>query len=541
MAEPTRRQVLGGSIAGAGALALGGCGAVTFPGTLGGADWQRGHLLREGKYPAPEGPVEQVGVLIAGGGAAGLAAAWRLAEAGYRDFALLELEDSTGGNARSGRNAVSAYPLGAHYLPVPNREATALRHMLRGFGMITGEADGAPVYDPYQLCADLDERLLWRGAWQEGFYPASGLTAEDIAQRDRFNAAVAAFRDATGIDGKPAFAIPRALSSADPHYTALDAQSFARWLDGEGYTSPVLRAYLRYGCRDDYGTEPEQLSAWAGIHYFAGRRGWAAEDAGDRELTWPEGNGRLVSLMAKTVAPQIRPAHSVFRVQREGDGVVVEAFDHASSRSRRWHARSVILAVPHFIAARIAPAEMAPAETAKHAVRYAPWVVANVTVSRHPRGKGVALAWDNVSTASESLGYVVATHQSQSSGEGPAVLTWYLALSRETPAAARKILMTRSLAAWQRIVADDLLAMNPDLAGAIERIDVWRWAHAMASPVPGFLTDPTRLAAIAARPPVVFAHSDLSGLSLFEEAHYRGVAAAEAVLGHVRHPFESLV
>lgn len=536
MAEATRRQVLGGSIAGAGALALGGCGEATFPGTLGGADWQRGHLLREGKYPASEGPVEQVGVLIAGGGAAGLAAAWRLAEAGYRDFALLELEDSTGGNARYGRNAVSAYPLGAHYLPVPNREARALRHMLRGFGMITGETGGAPVYDPYQLCADLDERLLWRGGWQEGLYPASGLTADDIAQRDRFNAAMAAFRAATGADGKPAFAIPRAFSSADPRYTGLDAQSFARWLDGEGYTSSVLRTYLRYGCRDDYGTEPEQLSAWAGIHYFAGRRGWAAEDAGDRELTWPEGNGRLVTLMAKAAAPQIRPAHSVFRVQREGDSVIVEAFDHASSRSRRWRARSVILAVPHFIAARIAPAEVA-----QTAFRYAPWVVANVTVSRHPRGKGVALAWDNVSTASESLGYVVATHQSQSSGEGPAVLTWYLALSRETPAAARKILMTRSLAAWQRIVTDDLLSMNPDLTGAIERIDVWRWAHAMASPVPGFLTHPARLAAIAAHPPVVFAHSDLSGLSLFEEAHYRGVVAAEAVLSHVRHPFESLL
>ena len=536
MAEPTRRQVLGGTIAGASALALGGCGEAAFPGTLGGADWQRGHLLRAGKYPAPEGPITEIGTLIAGGGASGLAAAWRLAEAGYTDFTLLELEDSMGGNARSGRNAVSAYPLGAHYLPVPNREAAALRHMLRGFGIITGEADGVPVYDPYQLCADLEERLLWRGAWQEGLYPSSGMTAQDAAQRDCFHTAMATFRAAMGADGKPAFAIPRALSSADPRYTALDAQSFAQWLDAGGYTSPVLRAYLRYSVRDDYGTEPEHVSAWAGIHYFAGRRGWAAEGGGDRELTWPEGNGRLISLMAKTVAPHLRPAHSVFRVRREGDGALVDAFDHTAGRSRRWHARSVILAVPQFIAARIAPAE-----AAKHSFRYAPWVVANITVSRHPGGKGASLAWDNVSTGSDSLGYVVAAHQSQSSGDGPAVLTWYHALSRESPAAARKILMTRSLAAWQRIVADDLLAMNPDLAGAIERIDVWRWAHAMASPVPGFLTDPARLAAIAARPPVVFAHSDLSGLSLFEEAHYRGVAAAEAVLGHVRHPFESLI
>ena len=101
--------------------------------------------------------------------------------------------------------------------------------------------------------------------------------------------------------------------------------------------------------------------------------------------------------------------------------------------------------------------------------------------------------------------------------------------------------MTRSLEAWQALISDDLLAMNPDLAGAIERIDVWRWGHAMASPVPGFLDDPARIAAAQGKPPVWFAHSDISGLSLFEEAHYRGVVAAEGVLRHIGNPFESLL
>jgi hypothetical protein len=32
----------------------------------------------------------------------------------------------------------------------------------------------------------------------------------------------------------------------------------------------------------------------------------------------------------------------------------------------------------------------------------------------------------------------------------------------------------------------------------------------------------------------------MSGLSLFEEAHYRGVVAAEAALAHLGLPFESL-
>ncbi|WP_395334862.1 FAD-dependent oxidoreductase [Novosphingobium sp. BL-8H] len=538
-AESTRRQVLANGALAAGTAMLGGCGEDAFgaelPGELSGADWQRGHLLRDRRFPAPQGSVEEVDVVIAGGGAAGLAAGWRLADAGFDRFALFELEDHTGGNARSGRNPVSAYPLGAHYLPVPNREAGALRHMLRQFGMMTGEQDGVPVYDPYQLCADLEERLLWRGRWQEGLFPTAGVTVADREQRLAFDRRMDTYRKAVGADGRPAFAIPMAGSSSDPTFRALDRLSFAQWLDAERFTSPVLRAYLRYCCRDDYGSEPEHVSAWAGIHYFAGRRGWATNGDGDRELTWPEGNGRLVALMAERIHPHLHPAHSVFRVERDGDCGLVDLFDHTARRSRRIRAKAVIMAMPHFVAARVAPGF-----ATEGAMTYAPWVVANVTVGRHPEGKGVSLAWDNVSTASEALGYVVATHQSEASDGGPTVLTWYLPLSREKPSEARKILMTRSLHEWQAMVRDDLLAMNPDLDGAIERIDLWRWGHAMIRPTPGFLTDPARLGAIASRPPVLFAHSDMSGLSLFEEAHHRGVSAAEAALSHLGHPFESL-
>jgi hypothetical protein len=60
-------------------------------------------------------------------------------------------------------------------------------------------------------------------------------------------------------------------------------------------------------------------------------------------------------------------------------------------------------------------------------------------------------------------------------------------------------------------------------------------------PVPGFLSDPVRRTAASSPPPILYAHSDLSGLSLFEEAHHRGIVAAEAAMAHVAHPFESLI
>lgn len=536
---PDRRTVIAG-LGVAGVAAAGGVAwslrGQSIPGTLAGADLARGHRLRDGGFPPPA-IEERAGIVIAGGGVAGLSAGWTLAEAGFDDFTLLELEDQTGGNARSGRNAVSAYPLGAHYLPVPNREAKALRAMLAKLGMIVGEKDGAPVYDPYQLCADLQERLFYQGRWQEGLIPRRGLSPADHRDLDAFAAAMDTFSKRIESDGRPAFAIPMAYSSRDPDLVALDATSFAAWLDKQGWRSPVLRAHVRYCMRDDYGCEPEHVSAWAGVHYFASRRGWAADDSGDNELTWPEGNGHLVHAMAARFPSRIASGRIVHRIARDGGDVAVDSFDVARSATVRTRAKAAIVAVPHFIAARIAP-DAAPDAAG---FGYAPWVVANVTVSRMPQGRGARLAWDNVSWTSESLGYVVATHQGPAARTAGTVLTWYMPLSRMAPADARRMMLERPLAEWQSIVRDDVIAMHRDLEDAIRSIDVWRWGHAMIRPTPGFIWGIAPRAAKAARPPFFLAHSDLSGLSLFEEAHYRGTLAAEGAMAHLGHGFASML
>ncbi|MBX9880532.1 MAG: FAD-dependent oxidoreductase [Sphingomonas sp.] len=532
----SRRAVIGGGAAALGAAGLG-LAAVAEPmpeGALGGADLARGHRLRQGKFPPPS-RTERVKLLIAGGGVAGLAAGWRLAEAGFTDFRLLELEDRVGGNARAGRNAVSAFPLGAHYLPVPNEEARALRHMLGQFGMVVGEENGRPVYDPFQLTAELEERLFWQGEWQEGLIPRTGVPAEDRRQIAAFEGEMARLRALKGGDGRPAFASPIAYSSRDPALRALDRQPFTAWLDAHGFTAPVLRAHLRYAMRDDYGCEPHHVSAWAGLHYFAGRRGYTARGSEDNQLTWPEGNGRLIRLMAARFADRIAGGRIVHRVTRTsggmtGGGMTVDHFDVARGETVRTEAEAVILALPHFVAARLSE----EIDDAGHS--YAPWLVANVTVDRLPHGPGVPLAWDNVSSTSESLGYVVATHQS-AGRDGPSVLTWYQPLSREDPAAARRRLLETPAKDWKRYVRDDLLAMNPELEGAIRRIDLWRWGHAMIRPVPDFLWG----ARPQPDPPLYLAHSDVSGLSLFEEAHYQGVRAAEAAMARLGHRFESLL
>ena len=532
----SRRGVIAGSV---GAVAAIGAGAAAWhardtaiPGTLDGADFTRGHRLRDGAtFPEPTKRIE-TGVAILGGGVAGLSAAWTLAEAGVTDFRLFELEDRTGGNARSGRNTVSAYPLGAHYLPLPNVEAKGVLRLLERLGIITGREGDKPVFDPYQLVSDPDERLLHLGKWQEGLIPTKGLTPGDRHDLNAFFAAMAAYRDRRDATGRPAFALPMEYSARDPDLLALDTLSFSAWLDAQGWHSPVLRGHVRYACRDDYGTEPDQVSAWAGVHYFASRRGVAANASSDTVLTWPEGNGHLVGRMAARLTSHLQCGQIVHRVRVAGKGVEIDSFDVASGKTVRITARSAILATPHFVTRRLVP----PAPGADAPFDYAPWIVANVTVDRPPAGPGFELAWDNVSWTSRSLGYVVATHQSLKTVPGPTVLSWYLPLSDMSPADARRALIAQPLDYWQTMVRDDLLRTNPDLAGAISRIDIWRWGHAMIRPTPGFFWSGAREEAARPQPPLFFAHSDLSGLSLFEEAHYRGTSAAQDAMAHLGIP-----
>jgi hypothetical protein len=63
----------------------------------------------------------------------------------------------------------------------------------------------------------------------------------------------------------------------------------------------------------------------------------------------------------------------------------------------------------------------------------------------------------------------------------------------------------------------------------------------MVRPKPGFVWGEARLKAAESIGPVHFAHSDLSGFSIFEEAQYRGVVAAETVLRTLRIQFTSSV
>src|SRR5262249_30826748 len=203
------------------------------PGEVVGASEIIGHRIRDGVTitPSPD-QWERVSVVIVGGGIAGLSAAWRLQKAGFEDFVLIELEHEPGGTARSGSSSLVSYPWGAHYLPAPMKENTALISLLDEMGILESkDADGEPIVAEQFLCRDPEERVFYRGRWYEGLYLRAGASREDLAQLDAFNAEInrwVAWRDSRG---RRPFAIPTATGSDDAEVTALDRISMAEWLD----------------------------------------------------------------------------------------------------------------------------------------------------------------------------------------------------------------------------------------------------------------------------------------------------------------------
>jgi hypothetical protein len=226
--------------------------------------------------------------------------------------------------------------------------------------------------------------------------------------------------------------------------------------------------------------------------------------------------------IARQGAAQLQRNSVVMRVANVRDGVTVDYFDGKDQRTIRVEAAAAVICLPRFISTRVVEGL---ATESTEAFTYAPWMVANVTLSRLPEGRGQALAWDNVIYDSPLLGYVVATHQGLRQFRRDTVITYYWPLSDAEPNEARKTALGRSLSDWQAFVSRDLLRVHPELDGHIENIDVRVWGHAMIRPTPGFIWGEARRKAGAHRPPVFFAHSDLSGISIFEEAYCRGSEA----------------
>lgn len=495
-------------------------------GALLGPNIRIGHALRDGKaLPAPE-LWHETETLIVGGGMSGLIAARSLHQR-QKDFLLIELEDILGGNAIGGQSEISPYPWGAHYIPIPNLENHELLAFFEEIGVITGyDSTGIPIYREENLCFAPHERLFIHGRWQEGLLPVKNIPIADRQQIEAFMAEMNRLKSLVGKDRKPLFTFPAKSSSQDAEWLALDKISFREWLLQQGWNSEYLHWYANYCTRDDYGAPHDAVSAWAGIHYFAARRGVAANAAENSVLTWAEGNHWVVKrIVADLPANALKTRIAAFHIHQNSDKTLeVLALDTVSQQTVGFRCRNIILAVPHFVAKRLTDFT----EPTFSPTHY-PWLVANIHLHLPSDAAIETPSWDNVAYNRPSLGYVVATHQ-QLQGHSPqhTIFTYYHPLCALPAIEARQQAFTYTRSDCQALVLREMQHMHPDISLWVRHMDCRIWGHGMVCPTVDFLWH-THLPK-PTLPHIYVAHTDYAGISVFEEAFYQGIAAANNII-----------
>jgi len=516
------------------------------PGRLVGAAFELGHRARDAAN-APLDPalsVTEVETIVVGGGIAGLSAARELLRRGHDDLLLLEIEPRPGGTAAgdaSRSDFTVPVPWGAHYIPAPTRENPELLALLDELGAFDGvDEHGEPRPREDWSPRAPESRFWFRGSWYEGLYAWPGAGPEELAELKRFEDEIdrwVAWRDA---DGRRAFTLPADLGSDAPEVRALDTLDMRSWMREQGFVDERLIALVDYACRDDYGATLDETSAWAGLFYFAARR--AAPGRESRPyLTWPQGNGFVAARLAEPLGERLRTDCAVVRIEATKEPphrYRIGAID--GGRLRQFAAQRLIFAAPQFLAPYLiaelgddAPASvegnaLPSRREAARAFDYASWVVVNLQLDRAPTEPGFPIAWDNVIHDSPSLGYLATSYQ-RGLDRGPAVWTWYYPLTGFVGHEGRRQLAAAGRDDWAEIALADLARPHPDIRERVRRIDVMRWGHAMIRPVPGFRFSASRRVAAERWRGIEFAHSDLSGLPLFEEAFARGSAAGRRI------------
>ncbi len=498
-----------------------------------GAPLDRGHLLR-GNLDFSAYPLEQFSMrtVIVGGGISGLSSGYHLKKNGSSDFLLLELGEQTGGNSGFGQNKYSKYPLGAHYLSLANPDNRPLIDFLKELKLIEKEANGLQFYNEDFLCHAPDERLLFKGMFHEGLVPEYGISQEAHDEITRFFREMKQLKNAKGPNGSDLFHIPISQSEITPELEALDRITFSEYLARENYRSEELLWFLDYCCRDDFGAGSDQVSAWAGIHYFAGRKATPGNTDPTTVLTWSEGNGYLATKLEEGIRSHIRKNVLVYSVEEQEDQVVIRALDLHAKKRLEISAESCIFSAPSYVAKHTLKSPYWPAFYFE-GIKHNPWLIGIVVLDDIPEGNGTPLAWDNVKFGTKGLGYVSDRHQEFGQTRDKHVISVYLALDQADEQTERRRLFQLSEEALCQLVITELVSMHPTIEEHIESISFQRWGHGMVTPYPGALAKYREYCALKTQAKRVhLAHTDYSSYSVFEEGFDLGRLAANELLKH---------
>jgi len=451
-----------------------------------GENFSQPHSKRDGKqFPKVE-VKESCEVAIIGGGPSGLYAAHLLKN---RDVLLLEKEGRLGGNCSTDSWQGVQFSTGAAFF---SEGDTELVELMREIG-----APGLPIAGTDALIVKGEPYFDFFGAG------AARLPFPDKVKSDFQRSAEHAQKLKQRHDSRE-----------------LDARTFADVL--REFVPEVKQFWDRYGA-SNWGAETEHTSARLGVHAYSWLIGV------EKRLSYAGGLGVGALALGRWVESKLpgrlRLGSFVHQVELEpgkAGGVRVHALVNGEPHTIR--ARSVILAVPKFFAARIVQDLTSEQRLAMSAFRYAPYPVFNLCLN----GRGPQPAYDNWFMDAPFADFIPADwvlHAGKAPSDAKSALTVYHPLPETRRS---ELLDDPRLVDMADDVVEHLNRHFPGVKKLAAEIRVFRRGHALAIPTPGQL-DRAGLAT-RAHGRIFFAHSDSRGdVSSFPGALRAARSAVEAL------------
>lgn len=464
-------------------------------------DMAVGHLAFE-SHQFPTGKKLKTNYLIVGGGAAGMSAAYQLKN---EDFMLFELSHLLGGS--SAGSSYKNVPLchGAHYdLSYPSNYGSETLSMLEDLEIIRFDqfSDSWRFIDKrYLIPKNKESQTFAHGSFRKDVLTEGVTKVEFIELMKSFS-------------GK--MPMPTRIIDNNLHY--LNDITFLSWLKQKISLTPDFIEGLDYHMKDDYGAGSDQVSALAGIHYFACRPYYTKPV---ELFSPPEGNSYFIRKIHNQLPKErILTAHLVKQIHEKDNGFEVDVVDAVNREVIKVTCDKIIYAGHKHSLKYIFPKDYHLFQK-NH---YAPWVVVNFIMKDSWENEAY---WQNeiISNDKSLLGFVDSKAQS-STNENRRILTTYFCFKPEERE-MMSLIEERKQIFINQILSHIEKYFNKSLESQIEKVVIKQMGHAMPIPLQGYLFKDAN--DMRSNPNLVYAGVDNGRLPLLFEALDSGITACQTL------------
>lgn len=462
-------------------------------------DMPFGHLVFESQN-FQKGQKLATDYVIVGGGIAGMTAAYQLRE---KKFMLFEVSPMLGGTSASSNYRNIPLCHGAHYdLEYPPGYGSEVLQVLSELNIIRFDEFSKSwrfVEKKYLIPKSRESKTLAHGTFQKEVLPDGVLKKTFIKLIETYSGQMH---------------MPSRLIDTDYH--DLNNETFLEWLNRHLELSPDFIEGLDYHMKDDYGAGIDQVSALAGIHYFACRPYYKKPV---ELFSPPEGNAYFINKLYEQLPPaNTYTSHVVKKINPNENGFELEVIDALAKEVISVECKKLIYAGNKHALKYIYPNDYSAFENNE----YAPWVVVNLVVREDWQGKSF---WQNeiISDDPSLMGFVDSKAQF-TNNSNQRVLTVYYCFKPEERE-MMSLIQERKQSFVDQTVRQVEKYLGLIIRKKIEKVFIKQMGHAMPIPKTGYLFKDANKERSNLN--LVYAGVDNGRLPLMYEAMDSGIMAVE--------------